>query len=256
MPCTITARFGANRMSRRIAWIGRDDPADSFPPVTAALREPDGLLAAGGDLTPERLLWAYRHGIFPWYDEGQPLLWWSPDPRCLFLPGDFRPSRRLRRTLRNTLAEIRINTAFDEVVQACAAPRRHQQGTWITADMARAYGRLHKDGWAHSIEIWLNDRLAGGLYGLAIGRAFFGESMWSGSPDTSKFALAWMAQMLRAGLFDLLDCQVVSQHLLSLGARRLPRDEFLSHLNSACRSQERFENWPNTPISVPLAIPA
>lgn len=233
----------------RICWLPPDCPADSFPAVTTALDEPDGLLAAGGDLSPERLLRAYRNGIFPWYDEGQPLLWWSPDPRCVFLPGDYRISRRLRRSLRTSSAEIRIDTAFADVIRACAGARRSQQGTWITADMIDAYYRLHELGWAHSIEVWDSGSLVGGLYGLAIGAAFFGESMFSTSPNASKFALLVLAGMLDSGAFTILDCQVVSGHLLSLGARTLPRSRFVQQLESACSAPKRFENWPTAPIS-------
>ena len=215
-------------VNRRITWIDENAPAESFPAADTALRDPDGLLAAGGDLSPERLLAAYRLGIFPWYDEGQPLLWWSPDPRCVFLPGDFRVASRLRRTMRQSNCEIRFNTAFDAVIRACAGPRRHATGTWITQDMIAAYEILHEMGWAHSVEVWDRQQLVGGLYGIAIGRAFFGESMWSDTDNASKFALSWMALQLEHGHLDLLDCQVTSQHLLSLGAQRLPRHEFLT----------------------------
>lgn len=236
-------------MSRnRIAWIGPEDPPDCFPPVDMALREPDGLLAAGGDLAPERLLWAYRHGIFPWYDEGQPLLWWSPDPRCLFGPGDFHTSRRLRRWMRGAGLEIRVNTAFADVIRACAGPRRHEQGTWITPDMMHAYETLHAQGWAHSIEIWDRDVLCGGLYGLAIGRAFFGESMFSARTNASKLALKFLDSLLDNGEFDLIDCQVISQHLVSIGAKIVPRREFIAMLEPACASLRRYEGWPASAI--------
>lgn len=235
--------------NHRITWIGPDDPPDCFPPVDTALQEPDGLLAAGGDLAPERLLWAYRHGIFPWYDEGQPLLWWSPDPRCLFMRGDFHASRRLRRSMRSSNTEVRINTAFSEVIRECAGPRRHQQGTWITPDMIAAYETLHDQGWAHSIEVWDNDALVGGLYGLAIGNAFFGESMFSTRENASKMALMYLNSMLDSEAIDLIDCQVISQHLVSLGARILPRPDFIAALTPACASLRRFEGWPANPVS-------
>ena len=234
--------------SNRITWIGPDDPPDCFPPVEAALREPDGLLAAGGDLAPERLLWAYRHGIFPWYDDGQPLLWWSPDPRCLFVRGDFHASRRLLRSMRNSNLEVRTNTAFAEVIRACAGPRRYEQGTWITPDMITAYETLYEQGWAHSIEIWEGDALCGGLYGLAIGKAFFGESMFSAHENASKVALSFLDSLLNSDVFEVIDCQVISQHLVSLGARILPREEFIALLDQACSSLRRLENWPNVPI--------
>ena len=214
----------------RITWLGPNDPADAFPPVEAALDEPDGLLAAGGDLSSERLLYAYGKGIFPWYDEGQPLLWWSPDPRCVLRPGEFRLSRRNRRYIRQS------------------GDVRSQQGTWITSDMIRAYERLHAEGWAHSVEVWRDDRLVGGLYGIAIGRVFFGESMWSAEPNTSKTALLCMARYMDTGDFGLLDCQVLSEHLVGLGATVIPRNEFLRIMEPLCQPVRRFENWPAGPI--------
>ncbi len=235
--------------NNRVMWLSPDDPPDRFPPISAALHEPDGLLAAGGDLSTERLLFAYRSGIFPWYDEGQPLLWWSPDPRCVFMPGDFRISRRLRRELRRSTAEIRINTAFSDVICACAEPRRSEQGTWITPEMIKAYEGLHRGGWAHSIEVWQSGELKGGLYGLAIGKAFFGESMFSLMPNASKLALLYLAAQLKAGNLELLDCQVVSSHLLSLGARIVPRSEFLQSLKSACNPVVPFVHDLESPIA-------
>ncbi len=233
--------------NNRVMWLSPDDPPDSFPPISAALHEPDGLLAAGGDLSAERLLFAYRSGIFPWYDEGQPLLWWSPDPRCVFLPGDYRVSRRLQRELRRSSDEIRINTAFSDVIRACAGPRRSEQGTWITPEMIKAYEGLHREGWAHSIEVWQSGKLAGGLYGLAIGKAFFGESMFSLTSNASKLALLYLTHRLTAGDLELLDCQVVSGHLVSLGARIVPRSEFLQRLETACNPVRTVENWPDIP---------
>jgi leucyl/phenylalanyl-tRNA--protein transferase len=232
-------------------WLSPDDPVEIFPPVAAALREPNGLLAAGGDLSPERLLGAYRQGIFPWYDEGQPLLWWSPDPRCILQSGDYYVSRRLRRELRRSPAEVRINTAFRDVIRACAGPRRSQQGTWITADMMSAFEHLHDLGWAHSIEIWREEKLSGGLYGLGIGRMFFGESMFSITSNASKIALLVLAQMLDSGKLELVDCQMVSQHLMSLGASVIPREDFVARLISACGSGEQQTDWPDTPIRCP-----
>lgn len=235
--------------NNRVMWLSPDDPPDRFPPISAALHEPDGLLAAGGDLSTERLLFAYRSGIFPWYDEGQPLLWWSPDPRCVFMPGDFHISRRLQRELRRSTAEIRFNTAFSDVIRACAEPRRSEQGTWITPDMVKAYEGLHKGGWAHSIEVWQSGELKGGLYGIAIGKAFFGESMFSLMPNASKLALLYLAAQLDAGNLELLDCQVVSSHLLSLGARIVPRSEFLHSLKNACNPVVPFAHNPEAPIA-------
>lgn len=232
----------------RVIWLNLDDPPDRFPPVDAALAEPDGLLAAGGDLQPERLLSAYRQGIFPWSEEGQPLLWWSPNPRCVYLPGDFRVSRRLRQEIRTTASEIRINTAFDEVIRHCAGPRRSGQGTWITPDMNAAYRDLHALGWAHSIEVWYDNELVGGMYGLAIGTAFFGESMFSQRPNSSKLAMMYLAHRMHLGDLAMLDCQVVSAHLLSLGARTLPRSEFRQRLDQLCNPAIPFDNWPDSPV--------
>jgi leucyl/phenylalanyl-tRNA--protein transferase len=232
----------------RVMWLADDDPPNSFPSVDRALQEPDGLLAAGGDLSPSRLIYAYSHGIFPWYEDGQPLLWWSPDPRCVFLPGDFHLSRRLQRDLRCSDAEIRVNTVFADVVRACAAPRRSEQGTWITPAMMNAYQHLHELGWAHSIEIWQAQKLIGGLYGVAIGQTFFGESMFSKQPNASKIALLFLAKYLQAGDFDILDCQVVSSHLLGLGARIVPRSDFLETLESACGDPVTYNGWPDGPM--------
>jgi len=240
--------------NHRVTWLSADDPPESFPPVNTALREPDGLLAAGGDLNAERLLYAYRHGIFPWYDQGQPLLWWSPDPRCVFLPGDYCVSRRLRRQLRASTAEIRVNTVFGDVIRACAGPRRSEQGTWITPDMLTAYQHLHQLGWAHSIEVWQSDELCGGLYGLAIGKVFFGESMFSTQSNASKMALLFLAHLLRMGRFEMLDCQVSSSHLISLGARNIARDTFDSMLKSACDPAVSFSDWPGEPVLCSLLL--
>jgi leucyl/phenylalanyl-tRNA--protein transferase len=235
--------------NNRVMWLSPEDPPDSFPPVDAALSEPDGLLAAGGSLSADRLLCAYQRGIFPWYDEGQPLLWWSPDPRCVFLPGDFHASRRLQRELRHSTAEIRVNTVFPDVIRECAGPRKSEQGTWITPAMMTAYGDLHERGWAHSIEIWQSGKLTGGLYGLIIGKAFFGESMFSKAANASKMALMYLANRLNSGDFDVLDCQVVSGHLTMLGARVIPRSEFVQSLKAACNTARRFEKWPTAPIA-------
>ena len=220
--------------SKRVVWLSANDPPEAFPPVDTALSEPDGLLAAGGDLSPERLLAAYRRGIFPWYDEGQPLLWWCPDPRCVFRKGDFRVSRRLRRDLRRSTATVRINTAFTRVMRACAGPRRYEQGTWITRDMMAAYERLHRQGWAHSVEVWQDDTLIGGLYGLVIGRALFGESMFSKRSNASKIALLMLDRMLEDGSLGVIDCQVQSSHLLSMGASVMPRADFNRMLDELC----------------------
>lgn len=241
--------------SGRVAWIASSDRPDAFPPVEQALRQPDGLLAAGGDLGTPRLLAAYRRGIFPWYEEGQPLLWWSPDPRCVFCAGDLHLSRRLRKEVRNSSFEVRVNTAFAEVIRACAGPRRYQGGTWITPDMLDAFECLHAAGWAHSIEIWSGKHLAGGLYGLAIGRAFFGESMFSARTNASKYALLYMDRLLRDNVFGLLDCQVQSNHLLTMGARMMSRPSFVAMLDELCEPPTAFGKWPEGPSNVSDLLP-
>jgi len=206
-----------------IAWLGADTP---FPPLAAAQREPNGLLAVGGDLSPRRLLDAYRRGIFPWYSEGDPILWWSPDPRMVLFPGELRVSRSLAKTLRNKSYEVRFDTAFDAVMRGCAAPRPGQGGTWIGPEMRVAYRKLNDLGYAHSAETWIDGELAGGLYGVAIGAAFFGESMFSRARDASKIAFVALVQRLAAEGYGLVDCQMHTAHLASLGAREIPRAEF------------------------------
>lgn len=211
-----------------IPWLG---PGDPFPPVEEALREPNGLLAAGGDLAPPRLLDAYARGIFPWFGDGDPLLWWSPDPRMVLWLGELHISRSLRRTLRSGRYRVTLDQAFAAVVAGCAEPREEEGGTWITPEMVEAYGTLAALGHAHSVEVWSRDgALAGGLYGVALGRMFFGESMFSRRPDASKVALASLAAQLEGWGFELLDCQMSTAHLASLGAREIPRAEFLRHL--------------------------
>lgn len=230
--------------SPNITWISSDDPPDAFPDIESAFDNPDGLLAAGGDLSAERLLYAYRHGIFPWYDSGQPILWWSPDPRCVIWPREFHVSRRLYRSLLQSKFEVTFNRAFGDVIAACAQPRSGQQGTWITDDMADAYTGLHMQGWAHSIEILLDSRLVGGLYGLSIGRAFFGESMFSRETNASKAAMIALCQQMKLHDFEILDCQVESPHLLSLGASLMPRRQFATVLRRACKAGPQFREWP------------
>ena len=206
-----------------IPWLGTDL---AFPPVESALAEPNGLLAVGGDLSPRRLLAAYRRGIFPWYSEGDPILWWCPDPRMVLVPGELRVTRSLAKTLRNKTYQVRFDTAFDDVMRGCAAPRPDQPGTWITAEMRAAYGRLHELGYAHSVETWIDGRLAGGLYGVAIGRVFFGESMFTRVRDASKIAFVHLVRRLEREDYRLIDCQMHTEHLASLGAREIPRREF------------------------------
>ena len=185
-----------------IPWLAAND---RFPPVERALEEPNGLLAAGADLSLPRLLDAYRSGIFPWYSEGQPLLWWSPDPRMVLIPAELKLARSLRKRLARRDYEVRTDTAFEAVIRACAAPRAGQEGTWITEDMVAAYTRLHDAGHAHSVETWIGGELAGGLYGVAIGRAFFGESMFTAVPDASKIALAHLVRQLERLGFGMID---------------------------------------------------
>ena len=225
----------------RIAWISRDDSPDAFPPVDQAFTEPDGLLAAGGDLSADRLLYAYRHGIFPWYDDGQPILWWSPDPRCVLVPQEFHLARRLRRALRSSGFEVSFNSAFDEVIEACSEHREGQSGTWITAGMKKAFKAMHRDGFAHSVDVWRGGVLIGGLYGLSIGRVFFGESMFSRESNASKAAMLALCGELAERQFELLDCQVDSPHLSSLGAKLIPRPEFARILGNVCKSDTCLE---------------
>ena len=210
-----------------IPWLDSGDP---FPEVERALAEPNGLLAAGADLSLPRLLDAYRNGIFPWFGHDQPILWWSPDPRMVLFPAELKVSRSLARTLRNARFEVRADTAFDAVIEGCRQPRRGESGTWITEEMAEAYGTLHRAGFAHSVETWLDDKLVGGLYGVALGRAFFGESMFARVSDASKVALVALARQLQHWGFGVIDCQMNTAHLASLGAREISRAEFTRRL--------------------------
>jgi leucyl/phenylalanyl-tRNA--protein transferase len=206
------------------------DPESPFPPVEEALEYPQGLLAAGGDLSPARLINAYRHGIFPWYSDDQPILWWSPVPRCVIYPDKIHLSRRLRRRYNRGEFSLTADKAFARVIEACAAPRRDQPETWITADMTGAYIDMHELGYAHSVEVWKSDELAGGIYGLALGRVFFGESMFSRYTDASKLALVALCRQLQQWNFNMLDCQVSNAHLLGMGAKEISRTEFQPQL--------------------------
>jgi leucyl/phenylalanyl-tRNA--protein transferase len=207
------------------------DPSAPFPPVERATRDPNGLLAMGGDLSPARLLNAYGHGIFPWYSAGEPILWWCPDPRMVFRTDAFALPRRLCRELRRSAWELRADTAFAAVIDACArSPRPGQDGTWITPEMRAAYVELHRLGHAHSVEVFDGGRLVGGIYGVAVGRMFFGESMFSAESGGSKVALAGLLRILRGWGWPLLDAQVENPHLLSLGGRRMPRPAFLAEV--------------------------
>jgi leucyl/phenylalanyl-tRNA--protein transferase len=210
-----------------IPLISTDTP---FPSVEGALRSPNGLLAAGGDLSVPRLLAAYRSGIFPWFNPGEPILWWSPNPRMVLIPGEFKTSRSLAKMLRNSVLEVRNDTVFEQVMRGCAAPRHGHSGTWIDEDMIMAYCALHDLGYAHSVETWMDGKLAGGLYGVSIGRMFYGESMFSNVSNASKIALAHLARQLERWQFGMIDCQMNTSHLASLGAREISRSEFIARL--------------------------
>ncbi|MCJ8500640.1 leucyl/phenylalanyl-tRNA--protein transferase [Desulfatitalea alkaliphila] len=213
-----------------------------FPPVHLATRE--GLLAVGGDLAPERLLLAYRNGIFPWYSGDEPILWWSPDPRLVLMPQELKISRSLRKTIRQERFRVTLDTAFDQVIHACARLRIEVgTGTWITPEMATAYRRLHVMGYAHSVEAWCDGRLSGGLYGIALGRAFFGESMFSMRRDASKVCLVHLARHLVRQHYRLIDCQVPTDHMQRMGARLLSRTDFMLMLNEALRYPSRVGQW-------------
>ena len=226
-----------------LTWLDPHNDNQPFPHPDRALTEPDGLLAAGGNLTPRRLLRAYRMGIFPWYSADQPILWWSPDPRLVLLPECLKVSRSLRKTLRKGLFAITADTAFEQVVAACAGPRQGEPGTWITSEMFRAYCRLHRLGHAHSIETWQQGELVGGLYGVSLGRVFYGESMFSWISDASKIALVALAAQLQRWEFAVIDCQVTTTHLLSMGAVDIPRSSFLQLLECYCPQPGQPGPW-------------
>ncbi len=224
-------------------WIDPRHPDCLFPPVSLALDEPDGLLAIGGDLSPRRLLSAYRHGIFPWYNENQPILWWSPNPRTVLFPDQLHVSRSLRKTLRRGAFRVTADQAFTAVVEACSGPRRGEQGTWITPEMKRAYARMFELGHAHSVECWEGESLVGGLYGIGIGGVFFGESMFSRRTDASKVAFVHLVRQLQAWGYGLIDCQVYSAHLASLGATTLSREDFIAQLDRWCPTPGQAAPW-------------
>jgi leucyl/phenylalanyl-tRNA--protein transferase len=220
--------------ARMIPWLHNNAP---FPPLSRALAEPNGLLAAGGDLSAERLIEAYRQGIFPWYSDDQPLLWWSPDPRMVLFPAELKISRSLGKRLRKRDYEVRVDSAFETVMHACAAPRGGQAGTWITDAMVAAYTSLHRRGLAHSVETWIGGELAGGLYGVGLGRMFYGESMFARATDASKIALAHLTRQLERWQFGLIDCQMQTAHLVSLGAREIPRAAFVRELKALVKRE-------------------
>lgn len=225
-------------MSRMLTWLDRDSP---FPCVSAALAPAGGLLAVGGDLSARRLVDAYARGIFPWYSPGDPILWWSPDPRMVLFPEELKVARSLARTLRRRHYEIRVDTAFGRLMAGCAAPRAGEGGTWISPEMIAAYTQLHELGVAHSVETWINGELAGGLYGIALGRAFYGESMFTQVPDASKIAFVHLVRQLQRWNFGIIDCQMSTAHLARFGAREIPRADFIAQLNN-------LVNLPAVPI--------
>lgn len=223
-----------------LTWLQRDSL--DFPPLNKALREPNGLLAAGGDLRPERLIQAYRHGCFPWFQDGQPILWWSPDPRTVLLPDQLHVSRSLGKVLRQGRYRVTFDQAFADVIRACAAPRSYAAETWITSPMQDAYLELHRRGIAHSVEVWRDNELIGGLYGLAMGQLFFGESMFSRADNASKVGFVTLVEHLKNWGFVLIDCQMPTEHLLSLGAQTISRREFAGYL-SAHLDQSSLADW-------------
>ncbi len=237
---------------RALAWVGWRDP---LPDAAQALREPNGLLAAGADLSAARLLEAYRHGIFPWYTQGEPVLWWSPDPRMVLYLDEFKASRSLRQTMRRARRDghwrLSLDACFERTMHECALPREGRRGTWITPDIVAAYAELHLAGAAHSVEVWNDERLVGGLYGVSIGRMFFGESMFTRVPDASKLALAALVRLLRSNGFRMIDCQQDTRHLASLGARVIPRASFLQQVAELVR--QPAPDWQALSIELPDA---
>lgn len=228
-----------------LTWLNR--ASLEFPALNKALREPNGLLAAGGDLSSARLLAAYRHGCFPWYQDGQPLLWWSPTPRTVLLPDNLHISRSLRKVLRDDQFSVTFDHNFAEVIRACAEPRGEECGTWITNEMQDAYLELHKQGHAHSVEVWQQDQLVGGLYGIAIGTLFFGESMFSRTSNASKVGFVALVSALKEAGFMLIDCQMPTDHLSSFGAHNIPRNDFAQYLDNFLDTPNSMQ-WTTPPI--------
>lgn len=229
--------------SSPLRWLDPNDVEAPFPDVGHALKDPNGLLAIGGDLSPARLLRAYRHGIFPWYSDDQPILWWSPDPRAVLYPHHLKVSRSLRRTLKRKIFAVTADSAFRRVIECCAEPRADGGGTWLTGEMIEAYCSLHTMGHAHSIETWYQGELVGGLYGLSLGKVFFGESMFSRRSDASKVAFVHLVEHLQTWGYELIDCQVASAHLSSLGAEAIPRRDFIAVLNRYCDVPNPWKAW-------------
>jgi len=233
----------SNKTDSKIYWIAENISADDFPDVHSALHDPEGLLAIGGDLGPTRLLHAYQQGIFPWYNHGQPVLWWSPDPRCVLLPEEIHISSSLAKVLRKDRFRISFNQAFDRVIRMCAEPRDGIPDTWISGEIIKAYRDLYDLGHVLSVECWEGNELVGGLYGVVIGKVYFGESMFSRVSNASKVALVHLADQLRRNGFRLIDCQIWSRHLQSLGARTIPRHDFVNLLEKFCRTGGEYD-WP------------
>ncbi|MGQ0701407.1 MAG: leucyl/phenylalanyl-tRNA--protein transferase [Panacagrimonas sp.] len=227
----------------RLHWLDPRDPQQPFPPAHLAMRDPNGLLAIGGDLSLSRLIRAYSQGIFPWYNPDEPILWWSPDPRAVLMPEGMHVSRSLGKSIRRNDYGVSLDLAFADVLTHCSGPRTRSRGTWLGSEMREAYGQLHQRGYAHSVEVWRGGSLIGGLYGVALGRVFFGESMFSLQADASKFALHWLCQQLRAWGFGLIDCQVGSAHLKSLGAIDVSRERFQTLLRTALGQPPRTGCW-------------
>jgi leucyl/phenylalanyl-tRNA---protein transferase len=228
---------------RRPYWIPAHASPYDFPPLEQALEHPDGLLAIGGDLTPSRIMVAYRQGIFPWYSEDQPILWWSPSQRLVLFPECLKISRSLAKTLRQNKFTVTMDQNFAQVIQECAGPRHHQPGTWITEDIKIAYGQLHHYYFAHSVETWYQGQLVGGLYGVSLGKVFFGESMFSKMSDASKVALVYLVQQLQRWGYELIDCQVHTQHLQKLGAVEIPRQHYRTLLDRLSDQMGKTGIW-------------
>ena len=226
-----------------LTFLDPDDPEQLFPKLNKALKDPNGLLAVGGCLSTTRLFNAYRQGIFPWYNPGEPILWWSPNPRLVLYPDQLIISRSLQKTLRKNTFHITFDQAFDQVINACAQPRQEESGTWTTDDINTAYNNLHAAGHAHSVEAWLNNELVGGLYGVAIGQVFFGESMFHTQTDASKVAFVTLVEHLQRWGYQLIDCQVHSAHLASLGASNCSRADFKNLLDQYCVPSPSFFAW-------------
>ncbi len=235
-------------MGHQLPWLSPHDDGEPFPDPHQALREPNGLLALGGSLSPRRLLKAYRRGIFPWFSDGQPILWWSPEPRTVLFPEAVRIRRSLKKVLKKQVFTLTMDRQFAAVMAGCAAPRKGEAGTWITAEMTAAYEQLYRLGYAHSVESWQRDdqgelQLVGGLYGVALGQVFFGESMFSLATDSSKAALVALCQQLQRWGFLVIDCQMHTAHLASLGAVSLTRREFMALLDGGCPRGRSLGRW-------------